>query len=934
MNTRSAKDAAWSASEPARAHSLLDVELKKWDDDFRFLLECFQRALGRIGEAALAAFVNDVFSNAAIFSKATIVLEEIPPRGPQALSMAFQLLTMAEENTANQVRRMRETVGGPASEPGTWPYQLQQLTAASFGEKDLRRVFPSIQVHPVLTAHPTEAKRPSVLERHREIYLMLVERENSTKTPMEQQALQQRLEDSLERLWRTGEILLDRPDVESEIRNVLHYVSSVFPGVLPLVSERFRQSWQYAFRGSEPPPEPRLNFGTWVGGDRDGHPFVTTAVTRYALETLRARTLGVLRESLQNLAGRLSLSGAMQTAPASLHERIAQYAHLTHGGGATAREYQDEPWRQFAQLILARMPMPGDARPAEYCYRLPEELEEDLRFLDGSLREVGAERVVISELAPVRRLAETYGFHGASLDIRQTSAVHSTAVAQLLTLAGLGGADYPQWTEARKRNQIDRELESPRPFAVSSAALPPEAAASTGVLRLIREWRQDHGRGAIGSYVVSMTHSASDLWNVYLLAREAGLLRNTLEGLAYDLAVTPLFETIEDLENSGRVLADFLAHPVTRRTLRHLQDQEKRPRPLQEVMIGYSDSNKDGGILASHWYLRKAQIELAAVARDAGVELRFFHGRGGTIGRGAGPTHVFLESLAPHTLQGEMRVTEQGEVISQKYANRLTAATHLERLLAGVTRWTLMQSREAARTSPELESIVGQAAAASRQVYRNLVDEPGFIDFFSQATPLDAIECSRIGSRPPRRTGQRTLVDLRAIPWVFSWSQARFNLPGWYGVGGAFQQIRQQDRAAWGSLVRGARAWPFLSYLLHNIEFSVVAADPELMAEYSMLVEEEALRTRILHRILAEYRLTLEIVDELLGGSHTRRRPRLIKAVEIRRHALTRLHREQIAQLRAWREALRNDRAGEAERILQSLLVTVNAIAGGLKTTG
>jgi phosphoenolpyruvate carboxylase len=274
-------------------------------------------------------------------------------------------------------------------------------------------------------------------------------------------------------------------------------------------------------------------------------------------------------------------------------------------------------------------------------------------------------------------------------------------------------------------------------------------------------------------------------------------------------------------------------------------------------------------------------------------------------------------------------------VISQKYANRLTAATHLERLLAGVTSWSLMHSREPERrVSPELEDAVGRAAAISRHVYRELIEEPGFVEFFSQATPIDAIECSRIGSRPARRTGQRTIHDLRAIPWVFSWSQARFNLPGWYGIGGAFQSVRESDAAAWASLLRGARQWPFLSYLLHNVEFSVVAADEAIMAEYAALVEDAQLRTRILGRISAEYRRTCEIVDELLGGNRSRRRPRLIKAVAIRRHALLRLHREQIALLREWREALRSDRAGEAERILAPLLVTVNAIAGGLKTTG
>jgi phosphoenolpyruvate carboxylase len=454
------------------------------------------------------------------------------------------------------------------------------------------------------------------------------------------------------------------------------------------------------------------------------------------------------------------------------------------------------------------------------------------------------------------------------------------------------------------------------------------------VLRLAREWSESHGSGGVGQFIVSMTHAASDLLNVYLLAREAGLVRNTPQGLVCEIPVTPLFETIEDLENCGRVLTDFLAHPMTMRTLRHLQEREKRPHPVQEVMIGYSDSNKDGGILASHWYLRKAQVRLAAVAREAGIDLRFFHGRGGTIGRGAGPTHVFLESLAPGTLRGEIRVTEQGEVIAQKYANRLTAAMHLERLLAGVTRWTLEQEREPAGVPAGIEDLFEAAALTSRRVYRELIDSEGFVEFYSQATPIDAIECSHIGSRPSRRTGRRTIDDLRSIPWVFSWSQARFNVPGWYGVGSAFERLRDGEPQAWDLVAKAAREWPFLSYLLHNVEFSVAAADPGIMAEYASLVGDGALRVRVLGLITEEHARTRAILGELFGDDRQQRRPRLLKAIEIRRHALIRLHREQIALLRAWREALRENRAGDAERILTALLVTVNAIAGGLKTTG
>ena len=915
------------ATEATRSRNLLNAELTKWDDDFHFLMACFQTALRRIGEAELSDFLRVAFSS---HPEPTT---NLPDRGLEAISMTFQLLTMAEENTANQVRRMRETVSGPATEPGSWPHELHQLHRANFTEQEIRNVLPFICVQPVLTAHPTEAKRPSVLDRHREIYLMLVDRENPTKTPMEQEALKQRLEDSLERLWRTGEILVERPDVESEIRNTLHYISHVFPGVLQLLSERFRQSWDWAFPGQEPPAQPRLTFGTWVGGDRDGHPLVTSDVTRYALESLRACALSVLRERLQGLSTRLSLSEGMQAAPAGLHERIEEYRAMLDSSTA-APEYRDEPWRHFADLLFARIPLPGNSRPPAYCYRFPEQLQQDLEFLAESLCCVGADRLAIAEVAPVQHLLGTYGFHGASLDLRQASSFHSVALGQLFALAGLNGSDYPHWTEERKRREIDRELESPRPFSNSSAMLPPEAAATVGALRLVREWRDKHGPSGIGSYIVSMTHGASDLLSVYLLAREAGLMRSTAAGPAYEIAVTPLFETIADLENSDRILAEFLAQPVTIRTLRHLQEQHKRARPLQEVMIGYSDSNRDGGILASQWFLRKAQVRLAAVAETAGVELRFFHGRGGTIGRGAGPTNVFLESLAPHTLEGEMRVTEQGEVISQKYANRLTAATHLERLLAGVTRWTLMSSRNSEKTDPALEATVEQAAEESRKIYRALMETDGFVEFFSQATPIDVIECSHIGSRPARRTGRRTIQDLRAIPWVFSWSQARFNLPGWFGVGGALLRIKQQDGERWAAMLRASRSWPFLSYLLHNVEFSVVAADPSIMAEYAMLVENEAIRTRFLNPILDEYQLTLDIVDELLGGKREQRRPRLIKAIEIRRSALARLHREQIALLRFWRQAVRNNRSEEADRILPSLLVTVNAIAGGLKTTG
>jgi phosphoenolpyruvate carboxylase len=896
---------------PPHRSILRQTGFQKWDADFLFLLECFRDVLTTIGERDLAGLV------AKAFSVPPAPGDRLPPRGSQALSVAFHLLNMAEENTTNQVRRMRENLHGPASEPGSWPYQLQLLRDAGFSAEDIRRVLPRIHVQPVLTAHPTEAKRASVLDRHRELYLLLVERENPNRSPMEQATLRERIEAGLERLWRTGEIFFERPDVESELRNVLHYLTSVFPDVVDLACERFRQSWLWAFPGTDPPPEPAVTFGDWVGGDRDGHPFVTTEVTRYSLESLRAGALAVLRQRLESLAGRLSLSDILQPPPPALAARIAVYrGALDEAGRVLVDRYAGEPWRQMVHLMNQR----NYARAAE--------LADDLLLLQISLEEVGAGRIALAEVAPVARIAATFGFHLAAIDIRQSAAFHSRAVAQLLSTAGLEGADYPEWSEARKRQLVDTELASPRPFAVETATLPPEADAAVGVLRLVREWTALHGHHGIGCLIVSMTHGASDLLNVYLLAREAGLVSSTPEGLVSEIAVTPLFETIDDLERAGSVLSEFLAHPMAMRSLRHLQRRDGRRCPLQEVMIGYSDSNKDGGILASHWFIRKAQIQLAEAARAAGVDLRFFHGRGGTIGRGAGPTHVFLESLAPGTLQGEMRVTEQGEVIAQKYANRLTAAHHLERMLAGVTRWTLVHRHDAHATPHPAEAVFEEVALASRDAYRRLIETEGFVEFFSQATPLDAIESSHIGSRPSRRTGQRTIEDLRAIPWVFSWSQARFNLPGWYGAGSAFERVRQTDPAAWRTLSDAARDWPFLNYLLHNIEFSVEAAEEGIMTEYASLVEDPALRDAILSRILEEHQRTRAILDALFGGGPIEeRRPRLVKAIAIRREALLRLHREQIALLREWRH-------NRVERLLPPLLITVNAIAGGLKTTG
>ncbi|HSW50592.1 MAG TPA: phosphoenolpyruvate carboxylase, partial [Bryobacteraceae bacterium] len=442
----------------------------------------------------------------------------------------------------------------------------------------------------------------------------------------------------------------------------------------------------------------------------------------------------------------------------------------------------------------------------------------------------------------------------------------------------------------------------------------------------LRESLSRYGPQGIGPLIVSFTRSAADLLAVYLLAREAGLLVDTPEGPASEIAVTPLFETIGDLERSEAILDAFLAHPMTKTTLEHMRRRDRKTTREMVVMLGYSDSNKDGGILASQWSLHRAESRLARLARRRGVRLAFFHGRGGTVGRGAGPVHIFLETLPAGSLMGRLRVTEQGEVISQKYAQRVTATYQLERLLAGVARTSLLHRAGEAPPHP-LERIWPLAVERSLSAYRRLVETEGFVTFFHQATPIDVIERSRIGSRPPRRTARQSVEELRAIPWVFSWSQARFHLPGWYGVGTALAWLKKEHPSEWAELRSGIQSWPYLEYLMHNVEASLMMSDPDLMRRYSSLVADEKLRETLLEAILEEYRLAVASIDELFGGSALERRPRLALAIRLRERALRPLHAEQVRLLAEWR-------ANPSEDRLKTLLLTVNAIAMGQKMTG
>ena len=902
------------------------------NDDLRFLLGCFHEVLETVGAPDLARWLPALPADSALRP----LDQPYPERLAQAYSLVFQLLNMVEERAAIAARRGAEARQGLAAVSGLWGSSLQQLVSLGLDQGQIAAALGEVAVEPVLTAHPTEAKRATVLDHHRELYLLLIKRESRSWTPFEERALRDEVKVVLEKLWRTGEIFLEKPDVAAERRNVIYYLRNIFPATLPQMEQRLQQAWaeagfDHALIG-DLRQLPQVTFGTWVGGDRDGHPLVTAAVTAETLADLRTNALKLLRDQLTQLARDLSLSTRLQATPPALAERIAGVAEQLGAASPPAiQRNPEEPWRQLANLMLLRLPL-GAAAGQAGTYGSAADLNDDLQVLEASLLAVGAGRIAAATVRPLRMLAQTFGFHLAALDIRQNSRFHEQALGQLLAAAGLPEADFDAWDEARRCAFIDQELTSARPFTHADRAAGPQAAALVGCYQVLADELRQHGAAGLGSLIVSMTRSLSDLLVVYLFAREVGLLIDTPAGPVCPLPIVPLFETIEDLQASPAILAAFLAYPLTRRSLEYQRAQRGWAQPQQQVMIGYSDSNKDGGIVASLWSLYRAQQALALVGRQHQTRLLFFHGRGGTISRGAGPTHRFLRALPHDSFSGSLRMTEQGETIAQKYANRLTAAFHLELLLAGATHARLLHGH-----TPPQESGLGahmdRLALLSRQAYEALIKAEGFFTFFRQATPIDVIESSRIGSRPARRTGQPSLADLRAIPWVFSWSQARFYLSGWYGLGTALDALQTEDPAAFALLRSEFLDWPPLHYIISNAATSLATADLALMREYASLVEDAGVRGRILGMIEQEYARTRALLELLYGGPLAERRPNVARPLHMRQAALRVLHAQQIALLRRWR-TLGPDESAQSESLVLELLVTVNAIASGLGTTG
>jgi len=904
-------------------------------EDLEFLLLSLKSILEKNGEAAIAAAIPWICED-------DPVIEAITPKHIQLYSMIFHLVNMVEINAAVQARRAKEDESLD-SVNGLWGINIKNLREAGLSQEEIMDALREVVIEPVLTAHPTEAKRATVLEHHRELYVLLVQRENTMFTKNEIRNVDHNIELALFRLWKTGEIYLEKPDIEDELRNIMHYLVNVFPEVISILDRRMLQAVQFngmdidSFCASH--SFPAIRFGNWVGGDRDGHPLVTAQVTRETLLQLRLSAFVVIRRKLIRLVQRTSFSISLDEASPALRERIEAMLHETGPKGRESYERnKGEVFRQFISLMLHKLPVESIRGHAtklldvEGAYIHSQQLKDDLELLQTALIEYGAISIAYDDVVSVMRVVGAFGFHLAALDIRQNSAFHDRAIEQLLVASRTGVTDFGNWSEAKRMEFVNRELESARPFTALKAELGPEAKAVIECYRVIAEHTRQFGTNCIGSFIVSMTRSVSDLLAVYLLAREVGLTEMTAEGQYCEIPVVPLLETIEDLENGTEILREFLAHPVTQRTLAQQQLKNGTSQPVQQVMVGYSDSNKDGGILASQWSLYKAQYALSEVGDAAGVKIRFFHGKGGSISRGAGPTHYFIKALPYGAPNGDIRLTEQGETIAQKYANPVNAAYNLELLAANTLSKHLKDRRRKRRFHP-LADVIEWLSETSQKHYDAMRNEPGFITFFRSATPIDAIEMSKIGSRPAKRTGMNTLDDLRAIPWVFSWSQARAHMTSWFGVGSALEQLKAEDVDAYGRLHAALKEDPFVRYVFTNVDTSLAATDEAIFKLYIELVEDRALREKFSTIFMEELALTRHHLSTILNRPIAERRKGHHYSNLLRASLMKPLHEKQVALLRTWRKQKANgDTIDEA--IQTELLMTINALSGAMRNTG
>ena len=790
-------------------------------------------------------------------------------------------------------------------------HALAALQEQGIGRDAVMALLDGALIAPVLTAHPTEVRRKSMIDHRNRIADLMALKDRGVEETPDGDRVDNAILRQIALLWQTRVLRRERLYVADEVETALSYLRDVFLPALPALYAR----WDRAL-GERVPSF--LRPGTWIGGDRDGNPYVDAESLRLALAKASEAVLGHYLESVHALGAELSISTEHAEADAGV-------LALAEASGDAAPSRADEPYRRALSGIYARLaathsklvgkpaPRPGALKGEAYAD--PSELRDDLAAIARALAGDGGPLASGGALGRLIRAVETFGFHLATLDLRQNSAVHERVVAELLDAAGVTD-DYASLDEGARIDLLRAELASARPLTSPYATYSDETTSELAIVRAAAEAHARFGRAAIVNYIVSMAQSVSDLLEVHLLLKEAGLYTPGDTPKAHIMAV-PLFETVADLERAPGIMSDWLALPEVAAIA--------TARGVQEVMIGYSDSNKDGGYLTSTWQLSKGSSALAPVFDKAGVAMQLFHGRGGAVGRGGGSAFQAIQAQPPGTIHGRIRITEQGEVIAAKYGTRASAMTNLEAMASATLLASLAPVELPAADAARFAAAMDELSATAFKAYRGLVYETeGFRTFFRQATPIAEIAGLKIGSRPASRKKSDAIEDLRAIPWVFSWAQARIMLPGWYGVGAALDAFADK-----GLLREMAASWPLFASTLANMEQVLAKSDMEIAERYAALVEDRALGDGIFGRVRDGWRQTH---DCLLGVTRQTRllekHPGLETSIRLRLPYIEPLNYLQI-------ELLKRHRAGEDDpRIGEGILLSINAIATALRNSG
>ncbi|MCQ4088659.1 phosphoenolpyruvate carboxylase [Saccharibacillus sp. JS10] len=849
----------------------------------------------------------------------------------RAFAIYFQLVNIAEQNHRIRRKRDYERSAGEAAQPGSIETSVQQLKEQNFSYEDVENFLQNLSLELVMTAHPTEAVRRVILDIHKRIAADVMQLDDPSLTFREREQLREKLLNEVITLWQTDELRDRKPTVLDEVRNGMYYFHETLFHVLPDVYAELERCLAKYYPEHDWHVPNYLRFGSWIGGDRDGNPSVKANVTWQTLQMQRKLAIREYNSILKEMIQMLSFTSSIVEVTPELLESIE---HDRENVVVDAKAYwhnDNEPYRVKLTYMMRKLDnvLNDEKKGSPDRYSTPAELIEDLQIIDRSLRYHHADYVADSAIKKLVRQVELFGFHTAALDIRQHSQEHEKAMTEILNSMNVV-TDYAQLSEDEKVELLVGLLEDPRPLTTPYQTYSEGTEECLQVYRTVFEAQNEFGKNCISSYLISMAEASSDILEVMVFAKEVGLFRKHTDGtVVCTLQAVPLFETIDDLQAASGIMKRLFDIPIYRESVTAMNNQ-------QEIMLGYSDSSKDGGTVAANWELRVALNEITAMASSYDIKLKFFHGRGGSLGRGGMPLNRSILAQPPHTVGAGIKITEQGEVLSSRYSLKGIAYRSLEQATSA-----LLKSAVAATDTSYMEEerqwedIARGISEASLNKYQDLIfRDPDFLSFFKGATPLSEIGELNIGSRPAKRKNSDRFEDLRAIPWVFAWTQGRYLVPAWYAAGTGIQSFYQNKPENLVVLKEMYASFPFFTSLIDSLQMAIAKADLVIAKEYASMYGDDESRNRIFGLIEEEFRLTKQLILDITGQQEILDNvPVIQESIRLRNPYVDPLSYLQVQLLTELRE-LRDQGRPEDQELIREVLLTINGIAAGLRNTG